>query len=320
MVVGPVGAVSVAGLLLGDSRFPAGGHAHSGGVEPAVTAGTVTDMRSLELFLRGRLRTVGLVAAGVAAAACAYALGQARDAEAEQAAHDGTPRGQAETGGQTEVRVAAPAARVETGGRGELADTVNGDGFWSLLDAETDARTPAPAQREASRRQGRALLRAARVAWPEAIGLAELAAAVKANGALAHGRPGAAGSLGANGAPGAVGISGVGVRLEYRGGAHHAVVLGAAAAAAGCDAGEAARIAAYQAVAGAVSAAVRLLALDPMRATGVLARLTADIDEIAARGASFARRPVSELPCPSAPALDLLAEAHMRAEVRLFES
>ena len=63
--------VSVAGLLLGDSRFPAGGHAHSGGVEPAVTAGTVTDLHSLEVFLLGRLRTAGLVAAGLAAAACA---------------------------------------------------------------------------------------------------------------------------------------------------------------------------------------------------------------------------------------------------------
>jgi urease accessory protein len=98
------------------------------------------------------------------------------------------------------------------------------------------------------------------------------------------------------------------------------VVLGAAAAAAGCEAGEAARIAAYQAVAGAVSAAVRLLALDPMRATGVLAGLAGEIDEIAAAGAGYADGPLSELPCPSAPALDLLAEAHIRAEVRLFES
>ena len=55
--------VSIGGLLLGDSRFPAGGHAYSGGVEPAVTAGTVTDLDSLEWFLRGRLRTAGLVAA-----------------------------------------------------------------------------------------------------------------------------------------------------------------------------------------------------------------------------------------------------------------
>jgi urease accessory protein len=106
----------------------------------------------------------------------------------------------------------------------------------------------------------------------------------------------------------------------YRGGPHHAVVLGVAAAAAGCDARDAARIAAYQSVAGAASAAVRLLALDPMRATAVLARLAGDIDRIAERAAAAADGPPEELPCPSAPALDLLAEAHVRAEVRLFES
>ena len=106
----------------------------------------------------------------------------------------------------------------------------------------------------------------------------------------------------------------------YRGGPHHAVVLGAAAAAAGCGAGDAARIAAYQSVAGPASAAVRLLALDPMRATAVLARLTRDIDHVAEQAAAAAGGPLDELPCPSAPALDLLAEAHIRAEVRLFES
>ena len=222
--------MSVAALLLSDSRFPAGGHAHSGGVEPAVTAGTVSELASLEAFLRGRLRTAGLVAAGLAAAACARA-----DA-----------------------------------------------GPWDSLDAEADARTPSPAQRAASRQQGRALLRAARVAWPDDDGLAALAG--------------------------------------YRGGPHHAVVLGAAAAAAGCDAGDAARIAAYQSVAGPASAAVRLLALDPMRATAVLARLARDVNQIAERAAAGADGPLDELPCPSAPALDLLAEAHIRAEVRLFES
>jgi urease accessory protein len=224
------GEVSVAALLLSDSRFPAGGHAHSGGVEPAVTAGTVSDLTSLEAFLRGRLRTAGLVAAGLAAAACARANA----------------------------------------------------GPWDLLDAEADARTPSPAQRAASRQQGRALLRAARVAWPDDDGLAALAG--------------------------------------HRGGPHHAIVLGAAAAAAGCDAGDAARIAAYQSVAGPASAAVRLLALDPMRATGVLARLAHDVDQIAQRAAAGADGPLDELPCPSAPALDLLAEAQIRAEMRLFES
>ena len=97
-------------------------------------------------------------------------------------------------------------------------------------------------------------------------------------------------------------------------------MLGAAAAAAGCPPAEAARIAAYQAVAGPVSAAVRLLALDPMRATGVLARLAGEIDDVAEQGAAYADGPPGELPCPSAPALDLLAETHIRAEVRLFES
>jgi urease accessory protein len=97
-------------------------------------------------------------------------------------------------------------------------------------------------------------------------------------------------------------------------------VLGAAAAAAGCEPLEASRIAAYQAVAGPASAAVRLLALDPMRATGVLARLAGDIDQIAAQGAAHADGPLGDLPCASAPALDLLAETHIRAEVRLFES
>jgi urease accessory protein len=247
--------VSVAALLLSDSRFPAGGHAHSGGVEPAVTAGSVTDLDSLEAFLRGRLRTAGLVAAGLAAAACV---------------HGGPER-------------------------------------WDSLDAEADARTPSAAQRAASRRQGRALLRAARVAWRDDDGLAGLAASVAASARAASAATGAL-------------ASGGGAGVEHRGGPHHAVVLGAAAAAAGCDAADAARIAAYQSVAGAASAAVRLLALDPMLATAVLARLTGDVDQIAERAAAAADGPLEELPCPSAPALDLLAEAHVRAEVRLFES
>jgi urease accessory protein len=53
--------------MLADGRFPAGGHAHSGGVEAAVAAKRVTDVVSLERFLRGRLATTGLVAAAFAA-------------------------------------------------------------------------------------------------------------------------------------------------------------------------------------------------------------------------------------------------------------
>jgi len=56
-------------LLLADGRLPAGGHAHSGGLEAAVTSGRVRDAASLEAFLYGRLATAGLVAAAFTAAA-----------------------------------------------------------------------------------------------------------------------------------------------------------------------------------------------------------------------------------------------------------
>ncbi|MEU1094646.1 urease accessory protein UreF, partial [Streptomyces sp. NPDC005877] len=56
-------------LVLADGRFPAGGHAHSGGAEAAVRAGRVRDADGLAEFCRGRLHTAGLVAASLAAAA-----------------------------------------------------------------------------------------------------------------------------------------------------------------------------------------------------------------------------------------------------------
>ncbi|MCX5259759.1 urease accessory protein UreF [Streptomyces canus] len=56
-------------LVLADGRFPAGGHAHSGGAEAAVKAGRITGAETLESFCRGRLHTVGLVSAALAAAA-----------------------------------------------------------------------------------------------------------------------------------------------------------------------------------------------------------------------------------------------------------
>ncbi|MDJ0344111.1 urease accessory UreF family protein [Streptomyces sp. H10-C2] len=62
-------AARAALLLLADGRFPAGGHAHSGGGEAAVTAGLIHDPATLAAFCRGRLHTSGLVAAAFAAAA-----------------------------------------------------------------------------------------------------------------------------------------------------------------------------------------------------------------------------------------------------------
>jgi urease accessory protein len=111
-------------LLLADGRLPAGGHAHSGGLEAAVAAGRVRDAGDLAAFLRGRLATTGLVNAAFAAAACRH----------------------------------SPAAADAPGAPADAA-------VLAQLDAELDARTPAPALRRASRQQGRALLRAGRAIW-----------------------------------------------------------------------------------------------------------------------------------------------------------
>ncbi|MFB7186836.1 urease accessory protein UreF [Streptomyces sp. NPDC056230] len=56
-------------LVLADGRFPAGGHAHSGGAEPAVKEGRIRDAEDLAEFCRGRLHTTALTAAALAAAA-----------------------------------------------------------------------------------------------------------------------------------------------------------------------------------------------------------------------------------------------------------
>lgn len=65
-------------LLLVDGRFPAGGHAYSAGVEPAVAIGDVTDRPTLERYLQGRLATTGLVDAAFAANACAQLKNRSR--------------------------------------------------------------------------------------------------------------------------------------------------------------------------------------------------------------------------------------------------
>ncbi|MEU5837341.1 urease accessory UreF family protein [Streptomyces diacarni] len=98
-------------LLFADGRLPAGAYAHSGGLEESVRTGRVRDAESLESFLEGRARTVGLVSAAFAARSC-------------RAARDPDPLPELE-----------------------------------VLDAELDARTPSPAQRETSRQLGRQLHR-----------------------------------------------------------------------------------------------------------------------------------------------------------------
>ncbi|MEU0481471.1 urease accessory UreF family protein [Streptosporangium sp. NPDC006013] len=220
-------------LLLADSRLPAGGHGHSGGVEEAVRIGAIHDLAGLAAFLRGRLATAGLVTAALAAAAC-------------------------------DLGASPPAAT----GRPE----------WTRLDAEADARISSPAQREASRTQGRLLLRTSRRIWPSPV-LDTLA------GALPQG-------------------------------AHHPLALGAVAAVAGCSPAEAALAAAYTSVTGPATAAVRLLGLDPV----AVHRLLADLAPALERVAATVPTGWEALPAHASPALDLLAEHHIRADLRLFVS
>nr|BFE88009.1 hypothetical protein GCM10020093_106100 [Planobispora longispora] len=126
-------------------------------------------------------------------------------------------------------------------GRGGVAGGLLGG--WTELDAEADARTASPAQREASRVQGRLLLRTARRIWPSPV-LDGLAEAVPE-------------------------------------GAHHPIALGAAAGAAGCAPEEAALAAAYTSVTGPATAAVRLLGLDPVAVHRLLADLAPDLERTA---------------------------------------
>jgi urease accessory protein len=218
-------------LILADGRFPAGGHAHSGGMEAAVASGSVHDAAGLEAFCRGRLHTAGLTAAGLAAAAAT--------------------------------------------------------GYDPLtLDEAADIRTPVPALRRIARRLGRQMMRAARTTWPSA-DLDHLA----------------------------------GHRPQ---GAHQPVVLGVAARAAALTPLDAAHAAVYESVGGPATAAVRLLSLDPLEATAVLARLADDLDTVAEAAAAAAERVpvegVTVLPAASAPLLDITAEQHAAWTVRLFAS
>ncbi len=83
-------------LVLAAGRFPAGGHAHSGGAEPAVTQGRIRTADDLAAFAGGRLHTTGLTAAARAAAAARgldpLALDEAADARTPSPALRATAR------------------------------------------------------------------------------------------------------------------------------------------------------------------------------------------------------------------------------------
>ncbi len=151
-----------------------------------------------------------------------------------------------------------------------------------VLDAELDARMPSPVQRRTSRALGRQALRAGWACWPHPVLEAVVASST--------------------------------------GGPHQPLALGAVAAAAGLSPEEAAVASAHEALLGPATAAVRLLGLDPFGTHALVADLGPEVERTAAEAAALAKLPPCDLPAPSAPLLDLSAEAHALWEVRLFAS
>ncbi|WP_308819278.1 urease accessory protein UreF [Pseudonocardia alni] len=181
-------------------------------------------------------------------------------------------RGRLRTAGR--VAACAAAAAAHPAGRERLG----------ALDAALDARTPSLAQREASRVQGKAALRAARAAWPSP----ELDTLVAVDR-----RP------------------------------HHPLLVGVVVGVAGESPSAAARCVGYLAVSGPASAAVRLLGLDPFAVNAALVALDDDLAVVVDEAAALAAGDPADLPAPGAPVLDLMAESHVhhrRERVRLFAS
>lgn len=94
-------------LALADARFPGGGHAHSGGVEEAVSRNLMRNVPELREFLHGRLRTAGSLQA-VFAAASAHA--------ADRSVHKGYWK---VLDGEFDARTPSPAQRVSSRAQGK---------------------------------------------------------------------------------------------------------------------------------------------------------------------------------------------------------
>jgi urease accessory protein len=198
-------------------------------------------------------------------------------------------RGRLRTSGRVAAAFAAAACGLQ---RGPAAGRHTGEQpaeglilaqYWALLDAEFEARTPSEAMRAASRQLGGGLRRLLRSILPDADLVTPWAQCAAP-------------------AP------------------HHPLVLGAAVALAGGTPELAARAAALATCTSPATAAVRLLGLDPFAVQAMLARLAPDIDDCEALAALSVAQPPRSLPCNGAPALDLLADFHLTAEVRLFAS
>jgi len=156
---------------------------------------------------------------------------------------------------------------------------------WAAWDKAVSARLPAAATRAASYAQGAALLRTAARAWPSP--------AVNTLRALAR--------------------------------AHHPLVLGVVAAAAGATPSDAAALAVHHLVGGACTAAVRLLGLDPLAVAAVAAEAGRRAEPVVADAAqsgvaAAAAGDPNLLPADGNPLFDVLAQLHRSTEATLFAS
>ncbi len=149
---------------------------------------------------------------------------------------------------------------------------------WGTLLAEHDARVPVPSRREAARDRGRAWLRVAEAAF----GPLDLPA------------------------------------TAHRPGWPLPIVTGAVLGSIGRGPHDAAILVLHGGVSEGATAAVRLLGLDPIGVTSVLASLGESIADVATRAVAAARQAPEGWPAWATPALDLATAAHHARDDRYF--
>jgi|SRR5579862_349278 len=150
-----------------------------------------------------------------------------------------------------------------------------------LLDEEATARVPSQALRAASQRLGSQLLRTASATWPDA-------ALPRAYRVASTSTP-------------------------------RPVAFGVVARAAGLDELELARVFLYDDAAAVAAAAVKLLPVDVLSTTRLLAELEDEVEKVALAAVAL-DLPPRELPSAFAPLYELRSLAHARREGRLFAS
>lgn len=151
----------------------------------------------------------------------------------------------------------------------------------ATAERETDARTPSPAARLASRAQGRGLIRLARRVWPD----------------VRAADTGAAGTL----------WQPVGAKP------HLAVAFGTVGLASGMEPEQTCVTVVYTTMTSSATAAQRLLALDPGDVAALIFELSALCDATAAEAA----KGIADL---SDPLFDVLAQRHVERDRPLFAS